>query len=87
VFERLLQKFGLEMEHPPIFRPRDSVPLDQLPDYVSEFFYDAAQTLEEVAKQREKELEARKKAKEDVSSPSSTAASSSTLTTTTGTND
>jgi len=88
VFDKLVKKFGLEMEHPPVFRPKDSVPLDQLPDYVSEFFYEAAVTLEEVAKHREKEWEARKKAaNESVLSPSSTASSSSTTTNSTSTNN
>jgi len=79
MFEKLVEKFGLEMEYPPVFRPRDSVPLSALPDNVSEFFYEATELLEEVATQREIEIEERKAAKTSNSSSST----SSTATTST----
>jgi len=80
VFERLVSTLKLEMEHPPVFRPRDSLPLDQLPKNVSEFFYEAAVTLEKVAKQREQEWKERAQA----SWTTTTTMATTTTTTTTG---
>jgi len=83
VFERLVSTLKLEMEHPPVFRPRDSLPLDQLPKYVSDFFYEAAVTQEKVAQQREQEWKERAQAKEITSGTINTTPAIVTTTTTT----
>lgn len=51
----LLARLGLEPMPVPVWRPRDGLPLSEIPAYVSKPYRDAAKRLEEVATRRERE--------------------------------
>jgi len=54
VFLGLMERLKLDIEPIPVWRPRDSLPFDQIPGYIDPPFIEAAKRLEWVAQQREK---------------------------------
>merc|ERR1712072_510464 len=51
----LLSRLGLEPLPVPIWRPRDALPLDQLPSYISRPYREAAARLAQLTERREEE--------------------------------
>jgi NAD-dependent SIR2 family protein deacetylase len=61
VFEGLMERLAVEVDPIPVWRPRDSVPIDQIPKWVHPYYVKKAQLLEEMALLREAEAEDRRK--------------------------
>lgn len=60
----LLARLGLEPMPVPVWRPRDALPLDQIPAYVSKPYREAAERLMQLAAGRDKEAVAARREKE-----------------------
>jgi len=55
VFEGITKRLGLEIPRPPIWRPRDAKPINQIPNDVDDYFIEKAKNLEMLIKMREEE--------------------------------
>eukprot|EP00472_Partenskyella_glossopodia_P012796 CAMPEP_0197515390 /NCGR_PEP_ID=MMETSP1318-20131121/539_1 /TAXON_ID=552666 /ORGANISM="Partenskyella glossopodia, Strain RCC365" /LENGTH=576 /DNA_ID=CAMNT_0043063753 /DNA_START=74 /DNA_END=1804 /DNA_ORIENTATION=- len=64
IFEALMEQLSIPIDPSPIWRPRDSLPIEQIPRYVGSYYLQAAKRLEELAVLKEAEVEERKKEKE-----------------------
>jgi len=60
VFIGLMERLGLEIDPIPVWRPKDSVPIEKIPSWVNKYYVEKAKNLEEVAKLREVEAEERR---------------------------
>jgi len=56
VFFGLMERLKIEIDPIPVWRPRDSVPIDKIPKNIDPYYVAAAKRLEITAKEREKEL-------------------------------
>jgi NAD-dependent SIR2 family protein deacetylase len=60
VFEALCNRLNITIDPIPVWRPRDSVPINMIPSYVNKYYIEKAKDLEEMAKFREQEEEDRR---------------------------
>jgi hypothetical protein len=69
VFLGLMERFKLDIDPIPVWRPRDAVPIEKIPKWVDKWYIEAAKRQEKMAKQREREAEEREKRKKGETSP------------------
>jgi len=60
VFEALCNRLDITIDPIPAWRPRDSVPINQIPSHINKYYVEKAKDLEEMAKFREQEAEDRR---------------------------
>mmetsp|Transcript_8694 Transcript_8694/g.16873 ORF Transcript_8694/g.16873 Transcript_8694/m.16873 type:complete len:533 (-) Transcript_8694:83-1681(-) len=61
VFDALMKSLDLAIDSPPVWRPRDAVPLNKIPSYVSRYYREAARRLEQLTLAAEKKALAAEK--------------------------
>jgi hypothetical protein len=61
VFEGVMHRLGLAVDPIPVWRPRDALPLTELPQWLEYYYREKATNLEEMAEQREREREQRER--------------------------
>jgi len=60
VFAALCDRLKITIDPIPVWRPRDSVPINQIPSYINKYYVEKVKDLEEMAKFREQEAEDRR---------------------------
>jgi len=60
VFQGLLDRLNMQVLPVPVWRPRDSVPIDKIPSTCHKYYIEKAKLLEQTAKIREREAEGRR---------------------------